>query len=424
MGGDPSWTPNLDAFARQADWVGTTVVASSAPVVSLASLMTGVSPWQHQILNHKPTLPRPGAPLLAQELSRAGYRTVAHVPSEYGLDQFGLLSGFEKVEEMSIPGATSSALRLAAPDGELHWLHLREANVTYQRRDAYLPRLASRSNGLPEKISIRRLLPFADPNLQLPPSERALVWELFGHEVAWADHQLGELLAALRESPAWGPAWIVLTATQGFELGEHGQVLYGQNLGREAIEVPLLIKLPDSRKGELSVPDSQRVGQPRLWATLVEAAGGEVAPVHAPSLFRAGARGIVSALYQHNGVNVFSLLKGDLQLIRSVEFAPEEPEFYLAQLKQSGGQAPLSEPADRIFRRLEQAFLRTRPFSGRPDEAPPCLRLERWTDEGTMPVDDPRLAAELALELRRRWRGFVDRERTPREESTLSTTER
>ncbi|MCP4247435.1 MAG: hypothetical protein GY778_10345 [bacterium] len=180
-----------------------------------------------------------------------------------------------------------------------------------------------------------------------------------------------------------------MTASQGLELGEHGQTLWAQNLGRASIEVPLIIKLPRSLRGSLAIPEGARISQPRIWATLVESAGERPEPVRAPSLFRSGEAPIVSELYLRNGVNEFSLLDGDLQLIWSTRFAPAEPEFYLAQLALRGGRPPLTEPARRILDRLEVAFLQTPPFSGPAGGAAPRLRLERWTASGTVPVDDP-----------------------------------
>ena len=41
-------------------------------------------------------------------------------------------------------------------------------------------------------------------------------------------------------------------------------------------------------------------------------------------------------------------------------------------------------------------------------------------ENGVAPVEDPERAAELASRLRRSWRRFAGRERTPREESALS----
>ncbi len=425
LGAPASWTPEIDAFAEDADWAGTAVAASSAPAVSLVSLMTGVSAWHHQVLSHAPTLPRPGVALLAQTLGRAGYRTVARVPLDYDLDRYGLLEGFDDVGEIEPLGGVTELL--SSLDGNrpgLFWLHLREANVTFQRRDAELPRLNAVSTGLPSLMQAWRLLSYADPRQPLPAEVRRAAWQLFGHEVAWADRQVGDLLRALRASGEWDRAWIVLTATQGLELGEHGQTLYAQNLGRESIEVPLMIKLPKSLRGSLAVPEGARISQSRIWATLVESAGERPAPAPAPSLFRAAAAPIASELYLRNGVNEFSLLDGDLQLIWSTRFAPAEPEFYYAQLALRGGQPPLTEPARDILDRLQEAFLHTPPFSGPVGGPAPQLRLERWTEDGTRAVSDPALAERLASELRRRWLRGVEREQTPAQESALSRPRR
>jgi hypothetical protein len=159
-----------------------------------------------------------------------------------------------------------------------HWFHLREANEPFLRRDGELPRLAPRaarfSQALPYRYRAWRLLTYADPNMPLPAEEREVAWELFCHEVAWADRQVGVILDALRNSALWENAWVILTASQGMELGEHSQMLYAQNLGRKSIEVPLMIRLPRSLRGDLAVPDDIRVSQLRLWATLVESAAG------------------------------------------------------------------------------------------------------------------------------------------------------
>ena len=245
---------------------------------------------------------------------------------------------------------------------------------------------------------------------------------MFCHEVAWADHQVGQILEALRASGRWDRAWVIVTASQGMELGEHSQMLYAQNLGRESIEVPLIIKLPRSLRGSLALADGTRVSQLRLWATLVEAAGGRPEPIRAPSLSRAVTPPIASELYKRNGVNEFSLLEGDLQLLWTTRFAPAEPEFYHAQLASWGGKPPLSEPPRHILERLRLAFDHTPPLSGLEGGSPPRLRLERWTADGRIErIEDRRRAEEMALELHRRWLRHVDRERTPAEESSLST---
>src|SRR6185436_71309 len=119
---------------------------------------------------------------------------------------------------------------------------------------------------------------------------------------------------------------LVVTSIHGEEIGDHGQILHGGNLGRAGLEVPLVIKLPRSSRLRLRPPATQRVATARIWATLVEAVGGEPPPAAAPSLFRDAPPEVLSELYLTNGTNRFSLLEtaadGDLQLLQESRFAP------------------------------------------------------------------------------------------------------
>jgi len=423
LGAEELKTPFIDALAAEADWVGTSVVASSAPVASLASLMTGLSPWHHQALGHSRGRLREELLSLAQALRLGGYSTFARIPLVYDLGRFGLLQGFDQIADAEPMDKTVAFLRGMSNAPALYWLHLREANVTFERRDAAIPRLGAKAVDLPAKIIAPELWPYADPQKSLPEPLSSAARELFQHEVAWADHQVGQLLQAVRDSGHWERSWIIVTATQGMEFGEHGQILFSQNLGRESIEVPLVIKAPLSRRDSLRAPSDFAVGQTRLWSTLVEAGGGTTAPAHAPSLFQSTTLPIVSELYMRNGVSLFSLVDRDIQVVQASRFASEEPEFYLAQLAASGGHPELSEPAAATLGRLQNAFDNTRPFSGL-FRGNSDSTLERWTLDGVEPFEDPELQATMSRALRRKVRALAGSERTPTEESALSGSAR
>lgn len=407
LGGPDGWTPRLDRWIEEADWAGTAVASSSIQTVSLTSLMTGVSPWQHQVLTGAPASPRPGLSLLAQALGRIGYATTAFVPTSRRFRSQGLLAGFDRVRAIDSGRALRDELGAPGDEPRFVWIHVPEIDLPYDRRDGR-QRLRADAPELPDRLGGSRLLRFTDPALPLPARLRADAWELYLHEVSRVDDRLGELLDLLRASPRWRRAWVVLTAAHGTELGEHDQILYGQNLGRASIEVPLVIDLPAAAR-PLAVADNSRPGLTRLWATLVEAAGGAVPPVHAPSLFRAVEPPTLSELYLRDGVNLFSLAGGELQVIWSARFAPSEPGFYSLWERGAGAERGLR-------RRLERRFTSTRPLRGE-GPAAPRLRLERWRDGGTEPVTDRAAAERLAGELYLSWLRFVGRERTPEEEA-------
>jgi hypothetical protein len=153
---------------------------------------------------------------------------------------------------------------------------------------------------------------------------------------------------------------------------------------------------------------------------MVEAAGGPLPPAVAPSLFTRAGRPLpaLSELYCGNGVNTFSLVNGDDQLLWESRFAPPEREYYRAWLEEVPGTPevvpPLAEPAAAIFGRLDAAFAATPPLAG---IAPPRLTLERWVGRSeSRPVDDPRRRAELAARLARAWERFAPGDLSPQAE--------
>jgi hypothetical protein len=206
---------------------------------------------------------------------------------------------------------------------------------------------------------------------------------------AHADDRLGRLLDALRRSGQWDRTLLVVTANHGEELGENGQVLHGGSLARRSLEVPLVIKLPRGAGGidipRIAEPADRRVAMTRLWATLVEAAGGTAPPAAAPSLFRRTDAPALSELYLAGGANLFSLVDGDDQLLWETRFAPAV------------------------------AFAAMPPLSGLPGAAP-RLTLLRWDAQGAHPADDPARTRELARRLGAAWRWFMPDELPPAEE--------
>jgi hypothetical protein len=236
--------------------------------------------------------------------------------------------------------------------------------------------------------------------------------------VAWADEKVGRLIEALRESGQWDRALVVVTADFGEEIGDHGITGHGGDLERETIEVPLIVKLPSWYRHRLAPPRQQRVGLVRLWATLVEAAGGLPPPAMAPSLFQDVPAPVLSELYFGNGVNLFSLVDGDDQLLWESHFAAPEPRYDSARFATAAtgveGHGPQSLEA--ITGRLFDAFAATPPLTGR---AAPRLRMNRWpAGGGTAPAaaGRPAAIAAMARRLATQWGSFLAAELSPEAE--------
>jgi len=72
-------------------------------------------------------------------------------------------------------------------------------------------------------------------------------------EIAAADSHLGELIDALKASGIYDRATIILVSDHGEGLGDHGEAQHGIFLYREAIHVPLIVKLPSGRMNGMRV---------------------------------------------------------------------------------------------------------------------------------------------------------------------------
>jgi sulfatase-like protein len=415
LGGEPGLTPNLDALIRGSDWGGRAIAPSSESVSSMASLFTGLRPWQHQVLHGRQAVLSPALLTLPEALQAAGYRTLGFSPEPSYSKAFGYDQGFDLLGNLEKWGDAAGRLK-GLRDRQFVWIHIPEPAAPYLRRPNFEARVDAAGLDLPPRVLPNQLEPYFDPSVPLPPETRRLFWTMYRMNVAFADDRLGRCLEALRRSGQWDRTLMVVTSTHGEEFGEKHQILNGGNLGRQLLEVPLAVKLPAGSPLKLAEPKDRRVAAARIWATLVEAAGGSAGPAVAPSLFHEAPAPVLSELYLANGTNQFSLVDGDDQLLWESRFAPPQPEYYRARLALMArgnaevARAELSEPPEAIFDRLLAAFRATPPLSGK---GPPVLTLERWGPRGSAPVSNPRRMAELARILARTWHEFLPGETTP-----------
>jgi len=419
LGGAPGLTPHLDGLMAEADWAGRGIAPAGSAAPALASLLTGLRPWQHQALHPGQAVLAPELLTLPEALAPAGYTAAAFTGGYWATARFGYAQGFTQLESLRQGKAAIDALtQLEGP--RFVWIHLPEPETPYIRRERMRDRVA-RLGGLPRALPARieraQLEPYFDPARPLPPAKLRRFRAMYRLNVAWADERLGRLLAALRASGQWDRTLLVVSANHGTELGEYGQILQGGSLGRRLIEVPLAVKLPRGSERRIAPPRAERVATARIWATLVEAAGVVPPPAVAPSLFRQGVpAGALSELYLGNGTNQFSWVEGDDQLLWESRFAPAEPEYHRARLELvvAPPRVPSGEPPARLMGRLAAAFAAAPPLTG-PRAARPRLVLERWdaSPRGSQPVREPARAAMLARRLAAAWNAFLPTELPP-----------
>jgi arylsulfatase A-like enzyme len=108
--------------------------------------------------------------------------------------------------------------------------------------------------------------------------------ELYDDCIAYADHEIGNLLAALARLGLRERTAVVITADHGESLGEGGRFLHGHSLLEELVRVPLIVVLPwDEEPRRIAAPVSLLDVAP----TLLDLAGLPVPPgLRGRSLFR------------------------------------------------------------------------------------------------------------------------------------------
>jgi choline-sulfatase len=95
--------------------------------------------------------------------------------------------------------------------------------------------------------------PHADylPHPELPSfgtSQR----DLYDGEIAFVDHHLGRVLAAIAAAP-WGKRTaIIVTSDHGEAFGEHNMVRHGAEIWEELVRVPLIVNIPGVSPGHVT----------------------------------------------------------------------------------------------------------------------------------------------------------------------------
>src|SRR5206468_3923717 len=103
-----------------------------------------------------------------------------------------------------------------------------------------------------------------------PPAHRNHAHPYDG-EISYADELVGRFVNRLRAADRLDRAILAVTSDHGEGLGDHGEKEHGFFLYREAVRVPLIVRLPGGARGGTRV--SGTVAQVDLPATLLDLLG-------------------------------------------------------------------------------------------------------------------------------------------------------
>jgi len=267
-------TPFLDSFAKDA-WLFENAY-SPCPMTLPAhtTMLTGMLPPEHGVRNNigfafdgkaHVSLPR--------LLKERGYATGAAVSSYVLRHETGLGALFDFYEDSfdTTPGIQS---------------------VNYQRSGDKTAAFAEPWIGEHAGKPFFFLFHIYEPHVPYDPPEpfRSRYGATYDGEVATADAIVGAFLDTLKKLGVYDRAIVIVTSDHGEGLGQHGEQQHSIFLYREAIKVPLLVKLPaNSGAGSRVVAPVQLSD---IFPTVTAALGLPTPKeVSGTSLFAAGATG-------------------------------------------------------------------------------------------------------------------------------------
>ncbi len=122
------------------------------------------------------------------------------------------------------------------------YMNLQSSHVPYIRPPDFAPRFG------PEKVD------FPVAYGKFPRDKIDVVRDLYSDSLAYVDHQLGRLFAALEELGLAESTLIVVTGDTGQAFYEHDTASHGKNLFEEVTRVPLIVHAPHLEPGIDSRP--------------------------------------------------------------------------------------------------------------------------------------------------------------------------
>ena len=257
-----------------------------------AALFTGLQPPEHGLHVNGSASLDPSVETLAERLSARGYRTGAFVAAAVLNVKFGLAQGFEVYDD-----DLSGAVPQERPEPLAIY---RSGSIVVDRALAWLDHTGPVPFLCWVHLYDAHSPDVAHPELAGTPYAGVASYD---GEIAFADLQLGRLLAFLGERGLANDTLVVVVGDHGEGLGDHGEREHGYLLTREVLHVPFVVALPGAVEAGHRV--SATVSTVDLFATALDLA-------HAGPASRGSGRSLVAALRGHDIPSIPSYAETDL----------------------------------------------------------------------------------------------------------------
>ncbi len=225
-------TPRMDALSGEGILFESAYSQVPLTLSSHASMFTGLLPPHNGVRDNLGFTLAPEQTTLAERLKEKGLATGAAVSAYVLRHQTGIAQGFEFYEDALVIEGTGEAVGTVQRDGAIA-----------------VDALSKWIDGLGGRRAFA-FLHLYEPHAPYTPPERYRgLASPYDGEVAHADELIGRFLDRLKSAGLYDKALIALTSDHGEGLKDHGEEEHGIFLYREAVQVPLILRLPGGIRG-------------------------------------------------------------------------------------------------------------------------------------------------------------------------------
>ena len=230
-------TPSIDRFAHDAMVFENAYSHVPLTLPSHVTMLTGALPPDHGVRDNSGfTFDPTRTPTIATLVKTRGYATGAAVSAYVLRGATGLGRAFDFYDDRIAP-------KEGAAQGEVQ----RDGEKTSKVAQQWIAQNASRPFFF--------FLHLYEPHSPYTPPEpfRSRYVSAYDGEIATADAIAGRFFDFLRSHDLYERSIIILMSDHGEGLSQHGEAEHGIFLYREALRVPLMIKLPHNERGNSRV---------------------------------------------------------------------------------------------------------------------------------------------------------------------------
>lgn len=272
-------TPHIDRFARESSLFKEAISPIPLTYPSHTSILSGLYPAHHGVINNWPIKISGDIDLLPLELKKRGYETAAFVSGWTLHSKISDLKKYFDLYDDKMPGSERQAqettkavigwLRRNHNTNIFLWIHYFDPHSNYNPPEEYIKPFSDVDHHgyiLYEQLAAEEKLLVAGN-----AAKRQQVIDQYDGEIAYVDHCFGQLMDELKALNLYKNSIIIVTSDHGESLTEHNYYFdHSEDLYDPCLRVPLIVK--KAYQTDPSVIEAQ-VGLIDIMPTVLELSG-------------------------------------------------------------------------------------------------------------------------------------------------------